>query len=66
MKNLKDVKTTSLGVILIMLSIYTFLYKDINDYIEGGIFLCGIAFLFFPDDFLSILQKFLKRKSDQL
>lgn len=61
MKNLREIKTTTIGIILIALSIFSYLYREYPDTVEGIIFILGVAFLFFADDFLKTLRLGIKR-----
>lgn len=62
-ENLKDVFTDLIGAVLILLSIYLFLFEDLELGRASVPFLIGVAFFFIPDDILSqIATKVIKKK----
>lgn len=60
MKNLKAIKSTILGIALIIFSSFL-IYKNISHdyYINGALYFMGIMFLFTGDSWVNKLQEFV-------
>lgn len=63
MKNLKEIKTTILGIILVgVASYYLLKIESPNYYVVGGLFAGGIGLLLAPDRLLRALFKKLNKE----
>lgn len=61
-----SIKTTILGLILIIAGLFYTYFKEAPDYVILSIFLVsGISFMFFPDEFLNKLKTFLNKKTNE-
>lgn len=64
-ENLKDIFTDIIGGILILLSLYLYVWEGLEWQKALVLFCVGIAFFFIPDDILSqMTQKFINKKID--
>lgn len=64
---IKNWKTTLIGIILFSAGIgYTFVTNPPDYIILSILLISGIAFLFFPDDFIKQLKQLIARKSNDL
>ena len=62
----KSLITTTLGLILFGAGIHYILVKESPDYVILGILLIsGVAFMLFPDDFITNIKGYLNKKSNE-
>jgi uncharacterized membrane protein len=64
--NFKELKTTLLGLLLLVAAIaYPFLVSSANVWIFGIMACVGVSFLFLPDTLLSSIKKLIETNSEK-
>lgn len=64
--NLKELKTTILGIVILAASIvYVFLVDDVDVWVFGIMICVGISFMFLPDVLVESLRKLLQNNSEK-
>lgn len=66
LNNVKQIKTTLLGLVLIGFGIYGILHlEEYNEYLIGGIILSGIVLVVSPDTYITLLEKAIGLKKNK-
>ena len=65
LSNVNQIKTTILGIVIILADLYYWLHKaDVNSTIFFGVLVVGIALLFLPDTLIGGLKALINKNKD--